>query len=135
MSKLRQYISDAENGDANVDFERIFNEWDIPLDENITRHEADVLLRALINQYQRPGWTCVIEGMGSAAWVTAVEFTLDCLRHGVIPYTYVKKLLEHQHPHDNHYWAAGPELDSPRRANSDLRDVPAELISNAGHSQ
>lgn len=53
MSKTRQLIAemDAREIRSDKDYEYLLETWDIPADENITAHEANMWLHAQLNQH------------------------------------------------------------------------------------
>ncbi len=101
MSRIREYLvasKELEDGiTCNVDYDRVYEEWDIPLDENLTAHEANMWLHAQLIYHEKFQSVYVIEGMGHEEWDAAVEFVWLCMRHGVMPTTYVKQLIQDQH--------------------------------------
>jgi hypothetical protein len=92
MSNLRKYLTSTDS----VDFGRVLNEWDIPLDENITAHEANMWLQAQLAHNFEIVDTYVEEGLDGDDWDDAVEFVWKCLRHGVVPNEYVNLLINRQ---------------------------------------
>jgi hypothetical protein len=92
MSNLRKYLTSTDS----VDFGRVLNEWDIPLDENITAYEANMWLHAQLFYNCEIVDTYVEEGMDNDDWDNAVEFVWKCLRHGVVPYEYINLLINRQ---------------------------------------
>jgi hypothetical protein len=96
MSNLRKYLTSTDS----VDFGRVLNEWDIPLDENITAHEANMWLHAQLAHNFEIVQTCVEECMDNDDWDAAVEFVWKCLKCGVVPHEYVNLLIKHQQVYD-----------------------------------
>jgi hypothetical protein len=99
MSRLRNYIASTDN----VNFERVLDEWDIPLDENLTALEANMWLHAQLHYHEEIVLTCVIEGLDSEEWDAAVEFVWKCLKNGVVPHEYVNLLIKQQQAYNEFY--------------------------------
>ncbi len=101
MSKLRKYIASTDV--CSVDCERVLAEWDIPLDENITAHEACVYLHATLHDNFLLTSTAVSDYMDETEWDDAVEFVWRCLRRGVAPHEYINLLIKLQQAYDEFY--------------------------------
>ncbi len=100
MSKIRKYLTSDHivNSDVPrvIDFDYVLGEWDIPLDQNLTAHEANMWLTAQLDHNFRIVPTSPEEGMDGDQWDEAVEFVWRCLRHGVVPHEYVNLLISRQ---------------------------------------
>ena len=97
MSKLRRYLYSTEKSDNIIDFyDRVLEEWDIPLDENITALEASTWLLAQLGYNEEILRTSIIDVIDSEDWDAAVEFVWSCLKHGVMPHEFVNLLIKHQ---------------------------------------
>ncbi len=101
MSKTRALIADLDKRAVTTidDYNRILDEWDIPLNETITALEANYWLRAQIICNEQCSLTC--DGMSPDEWDEAVEFVWRCLKRGVVAHEYVWMLIDRQQTYDD----------------------------------